>query len=67
MPSVLKQFHAKKKPIGLCCIAPVLAARVIPNAKVTIGRDAATAEVCLDDAKMMELDRDYLSRQVFFL
>src|SRR5205085_5287035 len=26
---VLKAFHAAKKPVGLCCIAPVLAARVL--------------------------------------
>ncbi|CAH3024609.1 unnamed protein product, partial [Porites evermanni] len=25
---VIKTFHAAKKPIGLCCIAPVLAAKV---------------------------------------
>lgn len=46
---VLKDFHAAKKPIGLCCIAPVLAARVLgtrkdgPGVKVTIGTDADTA------------------------
>jgi enhancing lycopene biosynthesis protein 2 len=46
---VLKAFHAAKKPIGLCCIAPVLAARVLgtrkdgPGVKVTIGTDADTA------------------------
>jgi len=46
---VLKQFHAAKKPIGLCCIAPVLAARALgtrkdgPGVKVTIGSDADTA------------------------
>lgn len=28
---VIKEFHAQKKPIGLCCISPVLAARVIPG------------------------------------
>jgi enhancing lycopene biosynthesis protein 2 len=46
----IKAFHAAKKPIGLCCIAPVLAARVLgkrkggPGVKVTIGTDAATAD-----------------------
>jgi enhancing lycopene biosynthesis protein 2 len=46
---VIKAFHAAKKPIGLCCIAPVLAARVLgtrkggPGVKVTIGTDQATA------------------------
>lgn len=42
-------FHAAGKPIGLCCIAPVIAARLLGRAKggpgctVTIGSDAATA------------------------
>ena len=46
---VIQAFHAAKKPIGLCCIAPVLAARVLgtrrngPGVKVTIGTDEATA------------------------
>jgi enhancing lycopene biosynthesis protein 2 len=46
---VLKAFHAAKKPIGVICIAPVLAARVLgtrqggPGVKVTIGSDAETA------------------------
>jgi enhancing lycopene biosynthesis protein 2 len=46
---VIKAFHAAKKPIGLCCIAPVLAARVLgtrkdgPGVKLTIGTDADTA------------------------
>lgn len=35
---VLKDFHCAKKPIALCCIAPVLAAKVIPNVKITLGK-----------------------------
>lgn len=33
---VIKDFHAAKKPIGLCCIAPVLAARVLGGSGVTL-------------------------------
>ncbi len=46
---VIKEFHAAKKPIGLCCIAPVLAAKVLgkaaggPGCRVTIGGDESTA------------------------
>ena len=46
---VIKQFHQAGKPIGMCCIAPVLAARTLgremggPGVSVTIGDDAATA------------------------
>src|SRR5207302_332503 len=40
--------HRAKKPIGLACIAPVLAARVLGNAglqpKLTIGTDKGTVD-----------------------
>ncbi len=47
---VIRAFRAQNKPIGLCCIAPVLAARVLGTAaggagcQVTIGNDTGTAE-----------------------
>ncbi|XP_043204041.1 glutamine amidotransferase-like class 1 domain-containing protein 3A, mitochondrial isoform X1 [Amphibalanus amphitrite] len=34
---VLKEFHAAGRPVALCCIAPVLAARLVPGARVTLG------------------------------
>ncbi|XP_016363805.1 ES1 protein homolog, mitochondrial-like [Sinocyclocheilus rhinocerous] len=37
--TVLEAFHAEKKPIGLCCISPVLAAKVFPGCEVTVGHD----------------------------
>lgn len=46
---VLKDFHAAGKPIGMCCIAPVIAAKVFgksaggPGCSVTIGDDKSTA------------------------
>lgn len=33
---VIKDFHGAKKPIGLCCIAPVLAAKVLGSSGVTL-------------------------------
>ncbi|XP_005992958.1 ES1 protein homolog, mitochondrial [Latimeria chalumnae] len=36
---VITAFHAAKKPIGLCCISPVLAAKIIPNCELTVGQD----------------------------
>ncbi|XP_069745267.1 glutamine amidotransferase-like class 1 domain-containing protein 3, mitochondrial [Narcine bancroftii] len=36
---VLMEFHKARKPIGLCCIAPVLAARVLPGVEVTVGHE----------------------------
>ncbi|XP_018429929.1 PREDICTED: ES1 protein homolog, mitochondrial-like [Nanorana parkeri] len=35
----MKAFHASRKPMGLCCISPVLAARLIPGCEVTVGCD----------------------------
>ncbi|XP_063791713.1 glutamine amidotransferase-like class 1 domain-containing protein 3, mitochondrial [Pseudophryne corroboree] len=35
----IKGFHAAKKPIGLCCISPVLAAKLLPGCEVTVGCD----------------------------
>ncbi len=45
----IKAFHDAGKPVGLCCIAPVIAARVLgtkkggPGVTVTIGKDPSTA------------------------
>lgn len=39
-PSVeraLNGFHGAGKPIGMCCIAPVIAARVFEGARITLG------------------------------
>lgn len=36
---ILKEFHSAKKPIALCCIAPTLAAKVIPKAEITLGQE----------------------------
>ncbi|XP_076308222.1 glutamine amidotransferase-like class 1 domain-containing protein 3, mitochondrial [Tachypleus tridentatus] len=36
---IIKEFHAAKKPIGFCCIAPVLAARVLGKVELTLGQD----------------------------
>lgn len=44
---LMKAMHAAKKPIGLACISPVVAARVFGemrlHPRLTIGSDAATA------------------------
>lgn len=36
---VITDFHSKKKPIGLTCIAPVLVAKLVPGVKITMGMD----------------------------
>eukprot|EP01092_Planopodium_desertum_P002050 TRINITY_DN1328_c0_g1_i1.p1 TRINITY_DN1328_c0_g1~~TRINITY_DN1328_c0_g1_i1.p1 ORF type:complete len:121 (+),score=16.88 TRINITY_DN1328_c0_g1_i1:37-363(+) len=40
---VFLDFHAAKKPIGLCCISPVIAAKLFPKVRLTIGNDKDTA------------------------
>jgi len=42
---VIIDAHKAGKPIGALCIAPVLIAKVIKNAEVTIGKDQGTADV----------------------
>lgn len=44
---VVKEFHAAKKPIGALCIAPVILAKVLEGALVTLGKGG-------DDAKNLE-------------
>jgi enhancing lycopene biosynthesis protein 2 len=39
---VVQEFWQAKKPIGALCISPVIIAKVIHNAKVTIGNNSAT-------------------------
>jgi len=34
----LSDFLEARKPIGMCCIAPVIAAKIIPGAEVTLGQ-----------------------------
>jgi len=65
---IIKAFHSAKKPIGLCCIAPVLAAKTIPGCSVTLGQDledngkwpyaGATAAVTAMGAKHVNKDVD---------
>jgi enhancing lycopene biosynthesis protein 2 len=43
---LIEEMHNAKKPIGLACIAPILAAKVLSqfNPQLTIGTDAGTAD-----------------------
>jgi enhancing lycopene biosynthesis protein 2 len=37
----IKAFHSANKPIGFCCIAPIIAAKVLPGATITMGKETA--------------------------
>jgi enhancing lycopene biosynthesis protein 2 len=39
---VILDFHDNGRPIGMCCIASVLAAKLIPGCEVTLGQEANT-------------------------
>uniref|UniRef100_A0A8C3CPL5 GAL3A protein n=1 Tax=Cairina moschata TaxID=8855 RepID=A0A8C3CPL5_CAIMO len=43
--STLQAFHKAKKPIGLCCISPVLAAKVFPGCEVTVEGNRWTSAI----------------------
>ncbi|CAF0838674.1 unnamed protein product [Adineta ricciae] len=38
LEKVLKDFYRSRKPIGMCCISPVIAAKLIPGAQLTLGK-----------------------------
>jgi len=50
MENVLRGFHTLKKPIGLICIAPILAARLFgtrangPGCRITLGTDQPASD-----------------------
>lgn len=53
IPSVaqlINAFHSAKKPIGACCIAPVLLARTLPGVHVTLGQEKVCDENPYADA-----------------
>ena len=41
---LVKSMHELKKPQGFMCIAPLIAASILPEVKLTIGKDPATAQ-----------------------
>ena len=41
---VLSAFNKAKKPIGACCIAPVILANLFPNVRVTLGKEEMSEE-----------------------
>lgn len=36
---LIKAFHKAGKPLGMCCISPVLAAKILPGCEVTVRHD----------------------------
>lgn len=73
--TLIRETHAQGKPIGFVCIAPTLAARLIPGARLTIGKDAATAEAiekmgaqhveCFSDSFVADDDQRVLSTPAY--
>lgn len=42
--TLIRAFHARKKPIGALCIAPVMIAKVLGDVTITVGNDESTIE-----------------------
>lgn len=40
----IREMHALKKPVGALCISPILLARLVPEARLSIGNDPSTAD-----------------------
>ncbi|XP_053792621.1 glutamine amidotransferase-like class 1 domain-containing protein 3, mitochondrial isoform X2 [Vidua chalybeata] len=58
--STLQAFHSAKKPIGLCCISPVLAAKVFPGCEVTVGQDK-NVDGRKEKPKSLEIPEEHLT------
>eukprot|EP00009_Paramoeba_aestuarina_P007133 CAMPEP_0201508206 /NCGR_PEP_ID=MMETSP0161_2-20130828/1639_1 /ASSEMBLY_ACC=CAM_ASM_000251 /TAXON_ID=180227 /ORGANISM="Neoparamoeba aestuarina, Strain SoJaBio B1-5/56/2" /LENGTH=245 /DNA_ID=CAMNT_0047902787 /DNA_START=52 /DNA_END=787 /DNA_ORIENTATION=- len=64
LSSVLSSFHSANKPIGLCCISPILAGRLFHGSEITIGSCDTSNEKWpyagvsgrLGDVKLVECD-----------
>ncbi|XP_032384215.1 glutamine amidotransferase-like class 1 domain-containing protein 3A, mitochondrial isoform X1 [Etheostoma spectabile] len=39
LEKLIKAFHKAGKPLGMCCIAPILAAKILPGCELTVGQD----------------------------
>ena len=61
MAHAVATMHQAGKPIGALCIAPVILARLLPGARLTIGKDAETADAC---RKMGAIHQDTCHGQV---
>lgn len=77
-PSVarlVRDTHAQGKPIGFVCIAPTIAARIIPGVRLTIGKDPGTAEAitkmgahhveCFSDSFVTDDEKKVLSTPAY--
>uniref|UniRef100_A0A8C9ZMQ3 Si:ch211-153b23.5 n=1 Tax=Sander lucioperca TaxID=283035 RepID=A0A8C9ZMQ3_SANLU len=39
LEKLIKAFHKAGKPLGMCCISPILAAKILPGCELTVGQD----------------------------
>ena len=58
LAQLIKTCHSQEKPMGFICIAPVIAAALIPGVTVTIGSDTETAQA------IQSLGANHVSRSV---
>ncbi len=58
---VILTMNQKRKPIGALCISPIIIAKIITNAKVTIGHDSGVADAI---TKMGAIHKDTEQGQI---
>ncbi len=46
LEKIIKAFHKAGKPLGMCCISPILAAKILPGCELTVGQDKE-CETCV--------------------
>uniref|UniRef100_A0A8C9ZP38 Si:ch211-153b23.5 n=1 Tax=Sander lucioperca TaxID=283035 RepID=A0A8C9ZP38_SANLU len=39
LEKLIKAFHKAGKPLAMCCISPILAAKILPGCELTVGQD----------------------------
>ncbi|XP_023697256.1 glutamine amidotransferase-like class 1 domain-containing protein 3, mitochondrial [Paramormyrops kingsleyae] len=64
--STLESFRNQNKPIGLCCISPVLAAKVFPGCEVTVGhkQDDRSPDVPATAEAITQLGSKHICKKV---
>ncbi|XP_047441422.1 glutamine amidotransferase-like class 1 domain-containing protein 3, mitochondrial [Mugil cephalus] len=66
LEKVIKDFHKAGKPLGMCCISPVLAAKILPGCEVTVGQDKECDQCVLHDTAgvMKEMGCKHVNKEV---
>lgn len=62
LEKLLKAFHKAGKPMGMCCISPILAAKILPGCEITVGQDKE-CERCV--SQLIKISRHSINTQLY--